>query len=216
MADMPVLEASARAGTGKGAARTARREGLVPGVVYGGGKDPVSINIKHNVLLKSLKAGSFMATLINLEIDGDPNTVICRAVQRDVVKDLPVHVDFLRLSERSRINLMIPVDFLNEEESPGIKQGGMLTVVRAEVELRVRASNIPEKIDVDMTGLEIGDTVKISDVTLPQGAVPTISDRDFMIANIAAPKSLAADDEDEAEATEAEEGTEAESEETEE
>ncbi|MBY8975101.1 50S ribosomal protein L25/general stress protein Ctc [Rhodobacteraceae bacterium NNCM2] len=208
MADMPVLEASARAGTGKGAARTARREGLVPGVVYGGGKDPVSINVKHNVLLKSLKAGKFMATLINLEIDGEPNTVICRAVQRDIVKDLPVHVDFLRLSERSRINLMIPVEFHNEEEAPGIKQGGMLTVVRNEVELRVRASNIPDKIDIDLTGLEIGDTIKISDVTLPAGSVPTITDRDFMIANIAAPKGLAADD-DEEEDEGAEEGAEA-------
>ncbi|MEM7508559.1 MAG: 50S ribosomal protein L25/general stress protein Ctc [Pseudomonadota bacterium] len=205
MADMPVLEASARAGTGKGAARTARREGLVPGVVYGGGKDPVAINVKHNVLLKSLKAGSFMATLINLKVDGQDNTVICRAVQRDVVKDLPIHVDFLRLSERSRINLMIPVEFHNHEEAPGIKQGGMLTVVRNEVELKVRASNIPEKLDVDLTGLEIGDTVKISDIELPSGTAPTITDRDFMIANIAAPKGLAADDDDEADADTGEE-----------
>lgn len=199
MAEMPVLEVSARAGTGKGAARTARREGFVPGVVYGGGKDPVSINVKQNVLLKSLKAGSFLATLINLKVDGQDNTVICRAVQRDVVKDLPIHVDFLRLSERSRINLMIPVEFQNEDDAPGIKKGGMLTVVRPEVELKVRASNIPEKIEVDLTGLAIGDTVKISDVTLPQGATPTITDRDFMIANIAAPKGLSAEDEDEGE-----------------
>lgn len=205
MADMPVLEASARSGTGKGAARTARREGLVPGVVYGGGKDPVSINVKHNVLLKSLKAGKFMATLINLRVDGEDNTVICRAVQRDVVKDLPVHVDFLRLSERSRINLMIPVEFLNEETAPGIKKGGMLTVVRPEVELKVRASNIPDKITVDLAEAVIGDTIKISDVTLPEGAKPTITDRDFMIANIAAPKGFSASDDDEGDG---EEGTE--------
>lgn len=199
MADMPILEASARAGTGKGAARTARREGLVPGVVYGGNKEPTSINVKHNVLLKALKAGKFLATLINLKIDGEDNTVICRAVQRDVVKDLPIHVDFLRLSERSRINLMIPVDFHNHEAAPGIKRGGMLTVVRSEVELKVRASDIPEKVDVDLTGLEIGDTIKISDVTLPAGTKPTITDRDFMIANIAAPKGLAAADDEEGE-----------------
>ncbi|MEM7669189.1 MAG: 50S ribosomal protein L25/general stress protein Ctc [Pseudomonadota bacterium] len=199
MAKMPVLEVSARAGTGKGAARTARREGFVPGVVYGGNKDPISINVRQNVLLKSLKAGKFLATLINLKVDGEENTVICRAVQRDVVKDLPIHVDFLRLSERSRINLMIPVDFLNEEEAPGIKKGGMLTVVRNEIELNVRASNIPDQIEIDLDGLEIGDTIKISDVTLPQGAVPTITDRDFMIANIAAPKGLSADDEDDEE-----------------
>ena len=207
MADMPVLEASARAGTGKGAARSARREGLVPGVVYGGGKDPVSINVKHNVLLKSLKAGKFLATLINLRVDGEDNTVICRSVQRDIVKDLPIHVDFLRLSERSRINLMIPVDFHNDEAAPGIKKGGMLTVVRPEIELKVRASNIPEKIDVDLTGLNIGDTIKISDVTLPEGARPTITDRDFMIANIAAPKGFSAADDDEGEeGAEGEEG----------
>ncbi|MEM0922771.1 MAG: 50S ribosomal protein L25/general stress protein Ctc [Pseudomonadota bacterium] len=212
MADMPILEASARSGTGKGAARTARREGLVPGVVYGGGKDPVAINVKHNVLLKSLRAGKFMATLINLRVDGADNTVICRAVQRDVVKDLPIHVDFLRLSERSRINLMIPVDFQNEEDAPGIKKGGMLTVVRNEVELKVRASNIPDKIDVDLTGLNIGDTIKISDVSLPDGVKPTITDRDFMIANIAAPKGLSAADDDEVEET----GEETETEESEE
>ena len=212
MADMPVLEASARAGTGKGAARTARREGLVPGVVYGGGKDPISINLKHNVLLKSLRAGHFMATLINLRVDGQDNTVICRAVQRDVVKDLPIHVDFLRLSERSRINLMIPVEFLNEETAPGIKKGGMLTVVRPEIELKVRASNIPEKITIDLTGLNIGDTIKISDVELPQGSRPTITDRDFMIANIAAPKGLSAADEEDEES----EGEEPEAEATEE
>lgn len=204
MAQMPVLEVSSRRGTGKGAARSARREGMIPGVVYGGGGDPTAINVPQNILLKSLKAGKFLATLLNLKVDGRDNTVICRAVQRDVVKDLPIHVDFLRLSERSRINLMIPVAFRNEEDAPGIKQGGMLTVVRSEVELQVRASDIPDGIEVDLTGLKIGDTIKISDVTLPQGATPTITDRDFMIANIAAPKSLAAEDEDEAE-TEAEE-----------
>ena len=108
MADIPVIEAMARTGTGKGAARSARREGLVPGVIYGGGEDPQTINIKHNVLLKALKAGKFMSTLVNLKVDGQDNRVICRAVQKDVVKDLPTHADFLRLSARSRINLYIP------------------------------------------------------------------------------------------------------------
>ncbi|MEM0945194.1 MAG: 50S ribosomal protein L25/general stress protein Ctc [Pseudomonadota bacterium] len=212
MADMPILEVSAREGTGKGAARSARREGFVPGVVYGGGKDPVSINVRHNVLLKSLKDGGFLAKLINLKIDGEDNTVICRAVQRDVVRDLPIHVDFLRLSERSRINLMIPVDFLNEDDCPGIRKGGVMTVVRADIELRVRANNIPEKVEVDLTGLEIGDTVKISDVTLPQGTRPTITDRDFMIANISAPRGLAAADDEDEDATDAPETSEDEAE----
>jgi large subunit ribosomal protein L25 len=206
MAEMPVIEATTREGVGKGAARAARRDGFVPGVVYGGGKDPVSINIKHNVLLKALKAGKFMTTLLNLQVDGADNRVICRGVQRHVVKDIPIHADFLRLSQHSRINLMIPVNFLNEEECPGLRHGGVLTVVRNEVELKVKASDIPDEIDVDLTGLEIGDTVKINDVTLPAGAVLTITERDFMIANISAPSVLLTKEEEEAaEAAEAEE-----------
>ena len=197
MADMPVLEATSREGSGKGAARAARRDGFVPGVVYGGGKDPVSINIKHNVLLKSLKAGKFLSTLINLKVDGMDNQVICRGVQRDVVKDLPIHADFLRLGQNSRLKLLIPVEFINEEGSPGLRKGGVLTVVRNEVELNVRASDIPDHLTVDLTGLDIGDTVKISDVTLPEGTSPTITDRDFMIANISAPSAMLTEDTEE-------------------
>lgn len=192
-----MIEATSRKDSGKGAARAARREGYVPGVVYGGGKDPVSINIKHNVLLKALKAGKFLSTLITLKIDGEDNRVICRGVQRDVVKDLPIHADFLRLSENSRINLMIPVEFVNEAGSPGLRKGGVLTVVRNEIELKVRANAIPDHITVDLTGLDIGDTVKISNVTLPDGTAPTITDRDFMVANISAPSALVAEDEEE-------------------
>jgi large subunit ribosomal protein L25 len=206
MAKMPVIAATSREGVGKGAARAARREGNVPGVVYGGGKSPVSINIKHNELLKALKAGRFLSTLINLKVDGKDNRVICRAVQRDVVKDMPVHADFLRLSERSRIDLMIPVEFVNEEEAPGLRRGGVLTVVRPEVELNVVAGDIPDHLTVDLTGLDIGDAVKISDVTLPAGTSPTITDRDFTIANISAPSVLAAEEEEEE--AEAEEGAE--------
>ena len=190
MADTPVIEAMARTGKGKGAARQARREGLVPGVIYGGGEDPQSVNIKHNVLLKALRAGKFMSTLINLKVDGKDNRVICRAVQKDVVKDLPTHADFLRLSARSRINLYIPVDFINEEECPGLKKGGVLTVVRNEVELKVTAGDIPEQLIVDLTGLDVGDTINISDIELPKGTRPMITDRDFVIANISAPSSL--------------------------
>jgi len=200
MAETPVIEATARQGVGKGAARTARREGYVPGVVYGDGQDPVAINIRHNVLLKALKAGKFLSTLINLKIDGKENRVICRGVQRDVVRDLPIHADFLRLSERSRIALYIPVDFVNRAASPGLKKGGVLTVVRPEIELKVLASDIPEHIVIDLTGLDIGDTVKISDVTLPAGTAPTITGRDFMIANISAPSALAAGEDEEGEA----------------
>jgi large subunit ribosomal protein L25 len=202
MAETSVLEAVARPGTGKGAARQARREGLVPGVVYGGGEPPVSINVKSNELLKELKAGKFLARLITLKVDGADARVICRGVQRDVVKDLPIHVDFLRLSERSRINLYIPVEFLDRDKCKGIRRGGVLQVVRPEVELMVTAGEIPEKITVSLAGLDINDTIHISDVALPEGARPTITDRDFVIANITAPSGLKAgggDAEDEGE-----------------
>jgi large subunit ribosomal protein L25 len=200
MAEANVLEATARTESGKGAARRARQAGLVPGVIYGGGSEPQSITIKHNELLKRLKAGKFLSTLLNVQVDGKANRVICRAVQRDVVKDLPTHVDFLRLTERSRINLHIPVEFINPAAAPGIKRGGVLTVVRQEVELVVTAGSIPDHITVDLTGLQINDTIHISDVQLPEGVRPTI-ERDFVIANIQAPSGLRS--------AEAEEGEEA-------
>jgi large subunit ribosomal protein L25 len=135
-------------------------------------------------------------------VDGSDTRVICRGVQRDVVKDLPIHVDFLRLSERSRINLFIPVEFLDRDQCKGIRRGGVLQVVRPEVELMVTAGDIPEKITVSLSGLDINDTIHISDVALPEGARPTITDRDFVIANITAPSGLKAgggDGEDEGE-----------------
>jgi len=201
---VPDFEATLRTDTGKGAARSARRAGLVPGVVYGGGEDPIAINVPFNVLFKKLKAGRFLSTLFNLKVDGhDDVRVICRNVQRDVVKDLPTHLDFMRLKRTSKINLFIGVDFINEEEAPGLKKGGILTVVRNEVELVVTAGDIPESITVDLAGLEVGDTITISSVDLPSGAKPTI-DRDFVIANIQAPSALtSAEDEEDDEAPEA-------------
>jgi large subunit ribosomal protein L25 len=209
MAETPVLEAVARAGVGKGAARTARREGMVPGVIYGGGQEPQTINVDFNTLLTRLRQGKFLSTLLNVKVDGTDNRVICRAVQRNVVKDLPTHVDFLRLSEKSQINLFIPVEFINRETCPGLKRGGVLTVVRNEVELVVTAGNIPDHLTVDLAGKEVNDTIHISDITLPKGARPTITDRDFVIANIQAPSSLRSqDDEEEAETEETEEAAE--------
>ena len=195
--EIPNLVASARSGTGKGAARQARRDNMVPGVVYGGGVDPLAIEVPFNELFKRLKAGRFLSTLFNLQVEGQEDVrVICRDVQRDVVNDLPIHFDLMRLRRTSKINLFIPVEFINEEAAPGIKRGGMLTVVRPEVELVVTAGDIPEKITVDLSGLQIGDTVTISSVDLPAGTKPTI-DRDFVIANIAAPSGLSASDDDE-------------------
>ena len=192
--EIPNLPAVARAGTGKGAARKARREGYVPGIVYGDGKEPTPINVNYNVLLKRLKAGRFLSSLINLQVEGQPDThVVCRGVQRDVVKDLPVHIDFMRLHDDSRINLFIHVTFINHEASPGLKRGGTLTVVRPEVEMEVTASNIPSEIVVDLTGKTFGDVIHINDVTLPEGCKPTI-ERNFVIANITAPTGILADE----------------------
>lgn len=208
MAENTILEAVAREGSGKGAARAARREGLVPGVIYGGNAEPQSISVKFNELLKLLKAGKFLSTLMNVKVDGVENKVICRAVQRDTVKDLPTHVDFLRLSDKSRINLYIPVVFENEEECPGIKKGGSLIVVRSEVELKVTASNIPDQLVVDLSKFEVGDTITISDIDLPDGTRTMITGRDFVIANIQAPGGISDSDEDEGEEGEAEGGEE--------
>ena len=192
--EIPNLPAVARAGTGKGAARKARREGYVPGIVYGDGKEPTPINVNYNMLLKRLKAGRFLSSLLNLQVEGQPDVhVVCRGVQRDVVKDLPVHIDFMRLHDDSRINLFIHVTFINHEASPGLKRGGTLTVVRPEVEMEVTASNIPSEIVVDLTGKTFGDVIHINDVTLPEGCKPTI-ERNFVIANITAPSGIVADE----------------------
>ncbi|MDT1061229.1 50S ribosomal protein L25/general stress protein Ctc [Paracoccus sp. CPCC 101403] len=204
--EIPDLVVEARAGTGKGAARQARREGKVPGIVYGDGKDPQPIQVEFNSLLTKLRAGRFLSTLWNLKVEGQEDVrVVCRSVQRDVVKDLPTHIDFMRLHRNTRVNLFIHVNFENHEEAPGLKRGGTLVVVRPEVELMVTASEIPDHITVDLTGKQIGDTIHINDIELPKGVKPTI-DRNFVIANIAAPSGLRSEDNAEAaegEATEA-------------
>ncbi|KJZ19623.1 50S ribosomal protein L25/general stress protein Ctc [Loktanella sp. S4079] len=204
---IPDLNAKVRAGTGKGAARQARRDGDVPGIVYGGGAEPQSISIPFNYLLTMLRKGRFMSTLFNLKVEGQEDVrVICRGVQRDVVKDLPTHIDLMRLKRTSRVKLYIPVEFANADTCPGVKKGGVLTVVRNEVELDVLAGDIPDHITVDLAEAQMGDTIHISEVTLPEGAKPVI-ERDFVIANISAPRTLSADDEGEAEEG-AEEGAE--------
>ncbi len=196
---IPDLIASERTGTGKGAARQARREGLIPGIVYGGGKDPLPINIPFNVLLKRLRQGRFLSTLFNLKVEGhDDVRVICRGVQRDVVKDLPTHVDLMRLRRTSKVRLFIHVNFEGEEECPGLKKGGVLTIVRQEIELEVTAGDIPDHLTVNLDGLEIGDVIHASDITLPKGAKLTI-ERDFVVANISAPSALRSSDEEESE-----------------
>ncbi len=163
---------------------------MVPGVVYGDNQDPIAIQIGYYPLLKRLKAGRFLQTLFNLKIEGEKDVhVVCRAVQRDVVKDLPTHVDFMRLHDESRVVLHIHVAFENHDACPGLKRGGTLTVVRPEVELEVLAGDIPDHVTVDLTGRNIGDVIHIGDVALPEGTKPTIA-RNFVIANIVAPAGL--------------------------
>ena len=193
------LTAEVRTGTGKGAARQARRDGYVPGIIYGDGAEPVAIKMKFNYLLTRLRKGRFLQSLFNLKVDGQPDVhVICRGVQRDTVKDTPTHVDFMRLRRTSRVDLFIHVTFINHEASPGLKRGGTLTVVRPEVDLNVLAGDIPDHITVDLTGLNVGDVIHIGDVKLPEGVKPTI-DRNFVIANISAPSGLRSADNEDAE-----------------
>ena len=195
--EIPDLVAEVRAGTGKGAARQTRREGKVPAVVYGGGQDPLPIALDFNTLLTRLKRGRFLATLYNLKVEGHEDVrIIARDVQRDVVKDLPTHVDFLRLRRTTKIALYIPVEVVDRDKAPGIKRGGVLTMIRPEVELVCTAGDIPEKITVSVEGLGVGDSIHISDATLPEGVRPVI-DRDFVIANIQPPSGLASQSDDE-------------------
>ena len=194
MAETIALDATIRKETGKGAARSARKNNLVPGVIYGASKEPQPINVKLNELFKLLKAGKFKSTLISLTVDNKSEKVICRNVQRNVVNDLPTHIDFMRLSDTSSINLFIPVNFENQATCPGIKRGGVLTVVRPDVELIVPALNIPEQLTVDLNKFDLGDTIHISAINLPEGTKATITGRDFVIANIQAPSGLKSSD----------------------
>ncbi|WP_299911245.1 50S ribosomal protein L25/general stress protein Ctc [uncultured Paracoccus sp.] len=205
--EIPDLVAEARTGSGKGAARQARRNGKVPGIVYGDHKDPVAVQFDFNTLLTQLRAGRFMSTLWNLKVEGqDDVRVICRGVQKDVVKDLPTHIDFMRLRRTSKVNLFIPVEFINQDKCPGLRKGGTLVTVRNEIELIVTAGDIPDHVTVDLSGLEVGDGIHVNDITLPAGSKPTI-DRNFAIANIAAPSALRSGGDDEEEASDEAEAT---------
>lgn len=184
------LTAAVRERTGKGAARATRREGMIPGVIYGGGEPPIAISLPYKPVDLRIHAGGFLTTLMMIDVGGHKIRVIPRDYQLDPVKDFPIHVDFLRVEAGARIDLEIPVHFINESASPGIKRGGVLNIVRHTVELSVPADAIPERITVDLTGLNINDSVHISAVTLPEGTAPVIRDRDFTIATIAAPAGM--------------------------
>ena len=202
------LKAEARERVGKGSARELRRNGLIPAVIYGDKKDPVSIVLSRNEVTKKIHAGGFLTTLVTIEVDGTKHSVLPKDFQLDPVRDFPMHVDFLRIGKDTEVNVQVPVHFINEELSPGIKRGGVLNIVRHEVEFHCPADAIPEFITVDLDGSDIGDSIHISAVTLPKGVTPVISDRDFTIATIVAPSALrSAGDEGEAEGEEAAEPT---------
>jgi large subunit ribosomal protein L25 len=184
MSEAYELKAEARERVGKGSAREIRRNGKVPAVIYGDKQAPISITLDYKTLYYKIHGGGFKTTIANILLDGKSIQVLPKDFQLDPVSDKPVHVDFLRVSAKSVVNVHVPIHFLNEEASPGIKRGGVLNIVRHDIELHVPANSIPEAIEIDLTGLQIGDAIHISAVTLPEGATPVIQDRDFTIATI--------------------------------
>ncbi len=178
--------------TGTSGARAVRRDGWVPGVLYGGGMDPVAIRLKRNEIIRALNSGSLFSQLVDIDVPGQDELqpVIARDVQFHPVKDFPVHVDMMRVDEKTRINVEVPVRFLNEEASPGLKKGGVLNVVRHTVEVYAPATSIPQEFEFDIGTSDVGDTVTISQTMMPEGVSPVITDRDFTIATIAAPSAL--------------------------
>ena len=179
------LKATVRARAGKGAARQARREGKVPGVIYGDNQTPQTINLDYNDLWRQFLKGHFTSTVFDLDVDGVHNRVIPRDLQVDPVRDLPLHVDFLRVGKDGLIRVGVAVRFINELLSPGLKRGGVLNVVRHEVEVTCPYDHIPAFFEVDLTGLEIGRSVHVSAITMPAGVAPVIKGRDFTIATVA-------------------------------
>jgi large subunit ribosomal protein L25 len=198
-----VLSVEVRERAGTGAARETRRQGFVPGVLYGGPRGPVSIAVKSNELQKAINSGKFIANMIEIEHKGERQPVIAREIQFDPVTDFPMHFDLYRVEEDSIISVEVPVHFINEEKSPGLKRGGVLNIVRHQVEVDCPAGAIPSEITVDLTGYDIGDSIHISSVTLADNVKPTITDRDFTIATMQGSRAVieeSADEEDGAEA----------------
>ena len=197
------LKAEMREKVGKGAARATRRAGLVPAVIYGDKKDPRAISLTIRDVEKQLESGHFMNTVYEINVGGEKARVIPRDYQLHPVKDVPLHIDFLRVAKGSSIVVAVPVVFANEEASPGLKRGGVLNIVRHEIEVSAPADALPTEIEIDLTGLDLGDSLHISAVSLPKGVEPTITDRDFTIATIAAPAGLKSEEGEEEEAVEA-------------
>ena len=208
MADITVLTANAREKVGKGSAREARRQGNIPAVIYGDKKSPIPIVVEQKILVRHLNTGGFFNTLFDIDVNGELNRVLPRDVQVHPVTDVPEHVDFLRVSATTKVSVEVPVEFIGDDVSPGIKSGGVLNVVRYTVEVSCTPDLIPNTLLLDLSSAEIGDSLHISAVNLPEGVTPTISDRDFTIATIVAPTVVrdeaTSDDESDSEDTETE------------
>ena len=190
MSDQLTLTAETRERAGKGASRALRREGRVPAVIYGGKEEPLTIHVEEKLLMKQLMTGHFMNSVVEITVDGKALRTLPKDVAFHPVNDRPLHVDFLRLSKDSTVHVDVPVKFTNEDASPGLKRGGVLNIVRHELELVCDANKIPDDILIDVTGFDVGDSIHISHVTLPEGSKSAITDRDFTIATIVAPSAL--------------------------
>jgi len=208
MANVITIEATPRERIGKGASRAARRAGFIPAVIYGDNKDPEAIQIPLNIIVRLLNRGGFMSHTYELQVDKKTTTVLPRDLQLHPVTDVPMHIDFFRLGKGATFTMSIPVKIIDEEDSQGLKRGGVINQTRHEIELNVPSDNIPEAIVISVGSLDIGDSIKISDVSLPDGVTPTISDRDFTVCTIVAPSALKSTDnaggDDEAEEAEGE------------
>ena len=204
MSEQLMLPAEARDRAGKGASRELRREGRVPAVVYGEKKEPLSIHVEEKLLTKMLHTGHFMNSVVMIDFEGKPHRTLPKAVDFHPVSSRPIHVDFLRIGEHTKVHVNVPVRFDNDEESPGLKRGGVLNVVSHELELVCDAASIPNEIHIDLTGLEIGDSIHISQVKLPDGVIAANQDEDFTVATIVAPSAIKAEEEEAAAAAAAE------------
>ncbi len=190
MSDALTLPAEARERAGKGASRQLRREGRVPAVIYGGKEEPTMIHVEAKELVRQLGTGHFMNSIVTIEIGGKTVRTLPKDVALHPVSDRPEHVDFLRLAKGATVEVQVPVIFINEEQAPGLKKGGVLNIVRHELDLICDADKIPSEIEIDVTGKDVGDSIHISEVKLPKGSESAITDRDFTIATLVAPSAL--------------------------
>ncbi|MEA2998995.1 MAG: large subunit ribosomal protein [Sphingomonadales bacterium] len=196
MSEQLTLSAETRDRAGKGASRAMRREGRVPAVVYGNKEAPLAIHVEEKALVKALSTGHFMNSVVMIDVGGGATRTLPKDVQFHPVTDRPLHVDFLRIAEHAKVTVAVPIRFTGEEQSRGLKRGGVLNAVRHDLELICDASEMPDEVEVSLAGLDIGDSLHISAVTLPKGTESAIADRDFTIATIVAPSGLKMDEED--------------------